>query len=93
MTSKYEAFQRRLKTDRIWFMRNFLKIRDKKSKLVPFEPNSAQLKFNSIIDEDTNLTTLSVASFNSNIESYIESNIPAYLNDKYTFIKNKINQV
>lgn len=46
-----------------------------------------------IIDEDTNLTTLSVASFNSNIESYIESNIPAYLNDKYTFIKNKINQV
>lgn len=53
MASKYELFQQRLKTDRIWFMRNFLKIRDKKSKLVPFEPNSAQLKFNAIIDEDT----------------------------------------
>ena len=53
MASKYEAFLDRLKTDRIWFMKNFLKIRDKKSRLVPFTPNAAQLKFNSIIEEDT----------------------------------------
>lgn len=51
--SKYEEFMQRLKTDRIWFMQNFLKIRDKKSNLVPFKPNTAQLKFNSIIEEDT----------------------------------------
>lgn len=34
-------------------MENFLKIRDKKSHLVPFKPNSAQIKFNKIIDENT----------------------------------------
>lgn len=50
--SKFELFQNRLKNDRIWFMRNFLKIRDKKSKLISFVPNQAQLKFNKIIDED-----------------------------------------
>ena len=33
-------------------MKNFLKIRDKKSKLIPFSPNSAQMKFNSIIEAD-----------------------------------------
>ena len=50
--SKYELFEHRLKNDRIWFMKNFLKIRDKKSKLIPFSPNSAQMKFNSIIEAD-----------------------------------------
>ena len=34
-------------------MKNFLKIRDKKSQLIPFKVNSAQLEFNRIIDEDT----------------------------------------
>ena len=50
---RLELFEHKLKNDRIWFMTNFLKIRDKKSRLISFKPNSAQLKFNKIIDEDT----------------------------------------
>ena len=44
-----------------------------------------------VIDDDTNIVTLSVASFNTNIESYINSNIPKHLDEKYNYIKEKIN--
>ena len=44
------------------------------------------------IDEDTDMTTLSVATFNTNIETYIEDNIPEYLDEKYKIIKDKINK-
>ena len=45
-----------------------------------------------VIDEDTNITTLSVAAFNTNISAYIDQNIPKHLNSKYEIIKSKINQ-
>lgn len=45
-----------------------------------------------VVDEDTNLTTLSVTSFNTNISAYIDQNIPKHLNNKYTLIKEKVNQ-
>lgn len=51
--NKVEQFEYKLKNDRIWFMSNFLKIRNKQSQLVNFTPNEAQLEFNRIIDEDT----------------------------------------
>ena len=51
--TRAELFEYKMKNDRIWFMKNMLKIRNKDSKLVNFIPNSAQLKFNKIIDEDT----------------------------------------
>ena len=44
-----------------------------------------------VIDDDTNIVTLSVASFNTNIEAYINSNIPKHLDTKYNYIKDKIN--
>lgn len=49
---KQQAFAWKLKNDRLWYMENFLKIRDKQSRLVPFKANSAQKKFNSIIQEN-----------------------------------------
>lgn len=50
--TKEQVFYWKLKHDRLWYMENFLKIRDKKSRLVPFKANSAQREFNRIIDED-----------------------------------------
>ena len=44
------------------------------------------------IDENTDMTTLSVASFNTNIETYIEDNIPDYLDEKYQKIKRQIKE-
>lgn len=44
-----------------------------------------------IIDDSIDLNTLSVTAFDSNIESYIEDNIPEYLEEKYTLIKNRLN--
>ena len=44
------------------------------------------------INEDTDLTTLSEASYNMNIDNYISNNIPEYLNDKYQLIKTKLNE-
>ena len=43
-----------------------------------------------VIDEDTNITTLSVTAFNTNISAYIDQNIPKHLNNKYEIIKNKL---
>ena len=43
-----------------------------------------------IIDDDTNIETLSVEGFNTNISQYIESNIPEHLDNKYEIIKNKL---
>lgn len=45
-----------------------------------------------IIDDQTNLETLNVDGFNTNIESYIEQNIPQHLEDKYELIKKKIKE-
>ena len=50
--TKEQVFYWKLKHDRLWYMENFLKIRDKKSRLVPFKANAAQREFNRIIDED-----------------------------------------
>lgn len=44
------------------------------------------------IDENTDMTTLSVASFNTNIETYIEDNIPDYLDEKYQKIKKQLKE-
>lgn len=45
--TKEELFYWKLKNDRVWYIENFLKIRDKKSRLVPFKLNKAQ----SIVEE------------------------------------------
>ena len=45
-----------------------------------------------IIDDDTNIETLSVNGFNTNIETYIENNIPQHLDDKYNLIKQKLQE-
>lgn len=49
---KQQAFAWKLKNDRLWYMKNFLKIRDKQSRLVPLKVNAAQQHFNEIIEED-----------------------------------------
>ena len=49
------AFAYKVKNDVPWYMENFLKIRDKKQRLVPFKINEAQQEFQRIIDENTRL--------------------------------------
>ena len=49
------AFAYKIQNDTPWYMENFLKIRDKKSRLIPFKCNEAQLEFQRIIDENTRL--------------------------------------
>ena len=43
-----------------------------------------------VIDKNTNLETLAIEGFNTNISEYIESNIPEHLTNKYEIIKNKL---
>ena len=43
-----------------------------------------------VIDDDTNIETLNVQGFNTNISQYIDDNIPEHLDDKYVKIKNKL---
>ena len=43
-----------------------------------------------VIDKNTNLESLAVDGFNTNISEYIENNIPEHLTDKYILIKNKL---
>ena len=50
---KQQLFAYKLRNDRVWYMENFLKIRNKDSKLVPFSVNKAQHMINEIIEEDT----------------------------------------
>jgi len=45
-----------------------------------------------IIDDDTNIDTLEVAGFSTNIQTYIEKNIPEHLDDKYNTIKQKLQE-
>ena len=52
---KMMAFAYKIQNDTPWYMENFLKIRDKKSRLIPFKCNEAQLEFQRIIDENTRL--------------------------------------
>lgn len=52
---KQQLFTWKLRNDRLWYMENFLKIRDKKSRLVPLKPNHAQRMFNDIIEKNTKL--------------------------------------
>ena len=52
---KMTAFAYKVKNDTPWYMENFLKIRDKKQRLVPFKINEAQQEFQRIIDENTRL--------------------------------------
>ena len=42
MTNKEKLFYKKLKEDREWYFKNFLKIRNKKAQLVPFSVNHAQ---------------------------------------------------
>ena len=46
-----------------------------------------------VIDEDVNIDTLNVEGFNTNINQYIEDNIPDHLDNKYEKIKNKLNKI
>lgn len=50
---KQQLFTWKLRNDRLWYMENFLKIRNKQSQLVPFKANHAQQLFNDIIEENT----------------------------------------
>ena len=50
---KQQLFTWKLRNDRLWYMENFLKIRDKQSQLVPFKANHVQRMFNDIIEENT----------------------------------------
>lgn len=50
---KQQLFAYKLRNDRVWYMENFLKIRNKDSKLVSFSVNKAQHMINEIIEEDT----------------------------------------
>lgn len=50
---KQQLFTWKLRNDRLWYMENFLKIRDKQSRLVPFKANYVQRMFNDIIEENT----------------------------------------
>lgn len=45
-----------------------------------------------IIDGDTDINTLNVEGLNTNIQSYIEKNIPEHLDDKYELITNRLKQ-
>jgi len=45
-----------------------------------------------IIDNETNLETLSVEGFNTDVSKYIENNIPEHLDNKYNKIKNKLQE-
>ena len=50
--TKQQVFSWKLKNDRVWFMENFLKIRNKQSQLVPFKLNNAQKRFNEVIENN-----------------------------------------
>ena len=50
---KQQLFTWKLRNDRLWYMENFLKIRNKQSQLVPFKANHVQRMFNDIIEENT----------------------------------------
>ena len=52
---KQQLFTWKLRNDRLWYMENFLKIRDKQSRLVPFKANHVQRMFNDIIEKNTKL--------------------------------------
>ena len=45
-----------------------------------------------VIDGDTDINTLNVEGLNTNIQSYIEKNIPEHLDDKYELITNRLKQ-
>lgn len=52
LDKKQQLFAYKLRNDRLWFMENFLKIRNKNSELVSFKVNYAQKYFNNLIDEN-----------------------------------------
>ena len=43
-----------------------------------------------IIDSNTDMHTLNIKGFNTNISQYIEDNIPNHLDKKYEMIKKKL---
>lgn len=45
-----------------------------------------------VITDEVDFTTLDANGFDININKYIENNIPEHLENKYTMIKNKINE-
>jgi len=50
--TKEQLFYHKLKTDRKWYIENFLKIRDKRALIIPFTLNKAQNIVNDIIERD-----------------------------------------
>ena len=50
--TKEQLFFYKLKNDRKWYIENFLKIRDKSARIVPFKLNPAQEKVMELIDKD-----------------------------------------
>ena len=80
-----------VKKENSLFLILFIKINiPKVPKYNPQISSDVNLAITAIIDDDTNIVTLSVASFNTNIESYINSNIPKHLDEKYNYIKDKL---
>lgn len=45
-----------------------------------------------IIDDTTNIETLAVNGFNTDIKKYIDSNIPDHLHSKYEMIRDRLNE-
>jgi len=45
-----------------------------------------------VIDNDTDINTLNVEGFQTNISKYIEQNIPEHLDEKYELITNKLKE-
>jgi len=45
-----------------------------------------------VIDDETNIENLTVNGFNTNIETYIEQNIPEHLDEKYNLIKTRLQE-
>lgn len=50
--TKEQLFYKKIKTDRKWYIENFLKIRDKTASIVPFKLNKAQNIVNDLIERD-----------------------------------------
>ena len=60
-------------------------------KLIKTSYTDAYIRIHVIDDDMQQNPQLMTEGFNTNIDNYIESNIPEHLNDKYIMIKNKLN--
>lgn len=58
-------------------------------KKIKLENDTANIRIKPIEDEDTQLNNITSEGFNTNVEKYIDDNIPKYLNEKYELVKSK----